>query len=571
MLVVLAGNDKDRPPEIERLLAPIADDGYDFVQGSRYLQGGDFGNMPFYRQLATRYVHPLLFSLIVGRRFTDTTNGFRAIRLSALRDAAHRPRPALARPLRARAVSLLQDGPPRLQGDGSARHEDLPAARARLHQDEAHHRVVEHPAAVVPARTSASRGDSWTSYRSLISPPITRPSRDQIQAAVEKVLPHGKYILGPEVEAFEQGFADDGRREARHRRRHGPRRAAPGLRGGRREGRRRGDRARATRSSRRRWRCRPSARCRCSWTATRSPTTSTSNLIRPVITKKTKAICPVHLYGQAADLDAVLAIAAEYGLKVIEDACQAHGTRYKGRGCGSIGDLGTFSFYPGQEPRRDGRRRHGHDQRRRPRDGGAAAPQLRRGEEVPPRREGPQRAPRHDAGRDPQREAAAPRVGERRTAAAPRGPTRRAWRASRPSSCRRARPTNWRTSITCSSSARRGATNCSTSCTTKGIQTGIHYPIPIHKQPAYAELASSGSRLPVTTKIADEILSLPMFPELTDEQIGARLRGDRGVPQGRRDSGFGTRDSERDSVAVPDSVGMPTSGTAFVRLLATCY
>ncbi len=86
VIVVLAGNDKDRPPEIARLLEPIAERGYDFVQGSRYLKGGDFGNMPFYRQLATRYVHPLLFSLFVGRRFTDTTNGFRAIRLSALRD-----------------------------------------------------------------------------------------------------------------------------------------------------------------------------------------------------------------------------------------------------------------------------------------------------------------------------------------------------------------------------------------------------------------------------------------------------------------------------------------------------
>ena len=86
VVVILAGNDKDRPAEIERLLAPIADAGYDFVQGSRYLKGGDFGNMPFYRQLATRYVHPLLFSLFVGRRFTDTTNGFRAIRLSALAD-----------------------------------------------------------------------------------------------------------------------------------------------------------------------------------------------------------------------------------------------------------------------------------------------------------------------------------------------------------------------------------------------------------------------------------------------------------------------------------------------------
>ncbi len=86
VLVILAGNDKDRPPEIERLLAAIADETCDFVQGSRYLPGGDFGDMPAYRQIATRFVHPLLFSLIVGRRFTDTTNGFRAMRLSALDD-----------------------------------------------------------------------------------------------------------------------------------------------------------------------------------------------------------------------------------------------------------------------------------------------------------------------------------------------------------------------------------------------------------------------------------------------------------------------------------------------------
>ncbi len=86
VLVILAGNDKDRPPEIERLLAAIEDEGCDFVQGSRYLPGGDFGEMPGYRQVATRFVHPLLFSLIVWRRFTDTTNGFRAIRLAALDD-----------------------------------------------------------------------------------------------------------------------------------------------------------------------------------------------------------------------------------------------------------------------------------------------------------------------------------------------------------------------------------------------------------------------------------------------------------------------------------------------------
>jgi len=86
VIVILAGNDKDRPSEIPRLLAPIADERYDFVQGSRYLHGGDFGNMPAYRQIATRWVHPLLFSLITRTRITDSTNGMRAIRLSILDD-----------------------------------------------------------------------------------------------------------------------------------------------------------------------------------------------------------------------------------------------------------------------------------------------------------------------------------------------------------------------------------------------------------------------------------------------------------------------------------------------------
>ena len=86
ILVVLAGNDKDRPAEIHRLTDPIMKEGYDFIQGSRYLPGGDFGNMPFYRQIATRYVHPLLFSLLCGRKITDSTNGFRAIRIACFKD-----------------------------------------------------------------------------------------------------------------------------------------------------------------------------------------------------------------------------------------------------------------------------------------------------------------------------------------------------------------------------------------------------------------------------------------------------------------------------------------------------
>lgn len=70
------------------------------------------------------------------------------------------------------------------------------------------------------------------------------------------------------------------------------------------------------------------------------------NCIRNAITSKTKAILPVHIYGHPADMDAIMQIAHEYGLKVIEDCAQAHGAKYKGKRVGSIGDIGCFSFYP---------------------------------------------------------------------------------------------------------------------------------------------------------------------------------------------------------------------------------
>jgi len=70
------------------------------------------------------------------------------------------------------------------------------------------------------------------------------------------------------------------------------------------------------------------------------------NLIEKAITKKTKAIVPVHLFGQVADMDPIMEIAKKHGLAVIEDAAQAIGAEYKGRKAGSIGDFGCFSFYP---------------------------------------------------------------------------------------------------------------------------------------------------------------------------------------------------------------------------------
>lgn len=84
-VLFVSGNNKDSTQDIIKLIEAI-EEGYDFVQGSRYLPGGKFGCMPIYRQIATRWLHPILFSIITGKRITDSTNGFRAVRLSLLED-----------------------------------------------------------------------------------------------------------------------------------------------------------------------------------------------------------------------------------------------------------------------------------------------------------------------------------------------------------------------------------------------------------------------------------------------------------------------------------------------------
>ena len=87
ILVSMAGNNKDNPDEIERLIEPILKEGYDFVQGSRYQEkGAAGGDMPLYRKIATR-LHAFFMSWLTGRSVTDSTNGFRAFRLSLFDDA----------------------------------------------------------------------------------------------------------------------------------------------------------------------------------------------------------------------------------------------------------------------------------------------------------------------------------------------------------------------------------------------------------------------------------------------------------------------------------------------------
>ncbi len=82
---LVSGNDKDSADDITKLKVAI-EEGYDLVQGSRYLPGGQHGRMPYYRQMATRFLHPFIFSMITGEKITDSTNGFRAVRLSILDD-----------------------------------------------------------------------------------------------------------------------------------------------------------------------------------------------------------------------------------------------------------------------------------------------------------------------------------------------------------------------------------------------------------------------------------------------------------------------------------------------------
>lgn len=85
IVVVMAGNDKDDPIQIDRLLHPIINEGYDYVQGSRYLPSGEYGKMPLHRKFFTR-LYSLAVRLLTGFSLTDGTNGFRAYKLDVLRD-----------------------------------------------------------------------------------------------------------------------------------------------------------------------------------------------------------------------------------------------------------------------------------------------------------------------------------------------------------------------------------------------------------------------------------------------------------------------------------------------------
>jgi len=244
--------------------------------------------------------------------------------------------------------------------------------------------------------------------------------------------------------------------------------------------------------------------------------------IEQAITPQTKAILPVHLYGNPADMDPILDIARRHGLIVIEDAAQAHGAEYKGRRCGSFGEMGCFSFYPGKNLGAYG-------------EGGLVTtsnPEMARKIRM-----------LRDWGAEKKYEHVLKGFNYRMEGV--QGAVLRiklryleGWTEARRS---HARAYNQALSdcglgLPAENPRNRHVYHVYPILTphrkelmdvlaAAGIQTGIHYPFPVHLLPAYADLNYRAGDFPVAERIAKEELSLPMFPELKNEQIEAVCEG----------------------------------------------
>ncbi len=240
--------------------------------------------------------------------------------------------------------------------------------------------------------------------------------------------------------------------------------------------------------------------------------------VEAAITERTRVIMPVHLHGQPADLDPILEIARRHRLLVIEDAAQAHAAEYQGRRVGSIGDLGCFSFYPGKNLGAYG-------------EGGMV---VTNNEEFAHtirmlRDWGQERKYHHVLKGFNYRmegiQGAILRVKLRHLDAWTEARRRHAARYSallagvavqKPVEMPYAKHVYHVYAIR---TPRRDVLQ--ESLQARDIQTGIHYPIPVHLQKAYANFGYGPGDLPVTEQASNELLSLPMFAELADQQIEA--------------------------------------------------
>jgi dTDP-4-amino-4,6-dideoxygalactose transaminase len=226
--------------------------------------------------------------------------------------------------------------------------------------------------------------------------------------------------------------------------------------------------------------------------------------VEAAITPCTRAIIPVHLYGLPAEMDAIMQVADKHGLVVIEDACQAHGAHYKGRQVGSLGHAAAFSFYPTKNLGGCG-------------DAGMLVTNdAQVAEQVRAMRNcGQKEKYIHELAPYNHRldtlQAAILRVKLRYLKEWNKARRRNAALYTRLlAGCSVLTPVEVRT-------PRRDALQAQ--LRERGIGTAIHYPIPIHLQPFYAGNGFRRGQFPVTERVCDEILSLPMFPEITAEQV----------------------------------------------------
>jgi dTDP-4-amino-4,6-dideoxygalactose transaminase len=237
--------------------------------------------------------------------------------------------------------------------------------------------------------------------------------------------------------------------------------------------------------------------------------------IEAAITPRTKAIVPVHLYGQMADMDAIMAIAKKHGLFVLEDAAQAHGAEYKGRRAGSIGDAAGFSFYPGKNMGAAGEggmtvTQHTEINRkvRMLRDWGAEKKYHHEIIGYNMRLEGIQGAVLRVKMKYIEKWTEM-----RRDAAARYDAMFKGTGVATPVALSNRRHVYHIYAIRTKERARWiEALNA------KGIQTGIHYPFPLHTLKAFDFLGYKQGQFPNSEKAAAEVLSLPMYPELNAVQ-----------------------------------------------------
>jgi len=249
--------------------------------------------------------------------------------------------------------------------------------------------------------------------------------------------------------------------------------------------------------------------------------------LEAALTPQTRCVLPVHLYGQAAPMDAILAFASRHGLRVVEDCAQAHGATYRGRHVGSLGDVGCFSFYPTKSLGAFG-------------DGGAVVTRH-------PTLEAPLRMLRMYGFRDDRhahREGLNSRLDELQ-AAILRVKLRHLDEAL---AARRALAARYRDGLQDASCRPLAETpdgahayhlfvvraqerpRLGDALTRAGIGFGIHYPEPVHLMEAYRFLGCRAGDLPVSETAAGEVMSLPLYPGLDDETVARVIRTLRAAP-----------------------------------------